>query len=82
MILGDQCLLTDLFSRKNKLSITFTAGGSLMIWSKVFTEVKVLSSHRNWDRGGTTFLDDYISIASGRGLLGPCEGQSWDRKPT
>lgn len=53
-----------------------------MIWSKVFTEVKVLSSHRNWDRGGTTFLDDYISIASGRGLLGPCEGQSWDRKPT
>ena len=42
-----------------------------MIWSKVFTEVKVLSSHRNWDRGGTAFLDDYISIASGRGLLGP-----------
>ena len=38
-----------------------------MIWSKVFTEVKVLFSHRNWDRGDTTFLDYCISIASGRG---------------
>ena len=38
-----------------------------MVWSKVFTEVKVLFSHRNWDRGDTTFLDYCISIASGRG---------------
>ena len=38
-----------------------------MIWSKVFTEVKVLFSHRNWERGDTTFLDYCISIASGRG---------------
>lgn len=38
-----------------------------MIWSKLFTEVKVLFSHRNWDRGDTTFLDYCISIASGRG---------------
>lgn len=37
-----------------------------MIWSKVFTEVKVLFSHRNWDRGDTAFLDYCISIASGR----------------
>ena len=43
------------------------ARGSLMIWSKVFTDVKVLSSHVNWDIGGITFLDDYISIASSKG---------------